>query len=231
MSMSGERLTLSSTSYRGAKGFTLVEIMVTLVLAGVTIAGIYTYLGRQRKVASTQRLRADMESLDTISFFIIGRDIRRAGSNPRGALGYSSGVDIPLSNPTFDSLELKADLDGNGTVSTGTDEDIIYQYIDNPASPDGVKDQIRRQSGNQLVIENVRGFDIDYQVASGAWYCSAGRCNSPYDVSPYTSPPPNAALIRKVRIHLKTGTGHVNQQTGVEDTKEIQENILLRNFR
>src|ERR1051326_1057426 len=227
MSMSEGRLISSiiNRSPKSSRGFTLVELLVATVIAGIVIAGIYSFLAKQRRTSTRQRLRADIESLDTISFFIIGRDIRRAGSNPKGAMGYSVGVDIPLAQATFDTLEIKADLDGNGSVSGG-DEDIKYEWVDTNGAPiPGAQNQIRRQAGNALVIENVRQFDIDYQVASGGWYCRAGRCAAPYNVAPWTSPPPDPSLIRKVRLHIKAGTGRINRDTGVEDMKEIQETI------
>src|SRR5262245_25799120 len=78
---------------RPHSGFSLIELMVVLVISSVVIGGIYTFVGRQRKMSTFQRLRADTESIAQISYFIIGRDIRRAGSNPAGALGYEAGAE------------------------------------------------------------------------------------------------------------------------------------------
>jgi hypothetical protein len=189
--------------------------MVVVVVSSMVVLGIYSYISKTRKGGVTQRLRANIESLTQISFFIIGRDIRRAGSNPAGALGYGIGTPIPLAQATQDKVEILADLDGDGTITAGTDEQVTYEYIDDPGAPDGVKDQIRRQSGNQLVIENVKAFELCYQLASGGWDCN----------------PASTALIRTVRMRMLAGTGRLDPTSGVEDTKEIQMNILLRNFR
>jgi prepilin-type N-terminal cleavage/methylation domain-containing protein len=200
----------------GRAAFSLIEMMITLIIASVIISGIYAFIAKTRKTSVIQRLRADTESITQIAFFIVGRDIRRAGSNPGGAMGYSAGAEIPIGIASNDQIQLFADLNGNGSVESGTEENITYQYVDNPDSSDGIKDQIRRQSGNQLVIENVRAFDLKYQlVGTTTWVSST---NSP-------------SLIRLVRLYMKAGTGHTNPNTGLEDTKEVQMDFMLRNFR
>ena len=65
-------------------GFSLIELMLVVVLAGLLGSSIYGFLNKQRRSSTRQRLKANIESMTQISFFIIGRDIRRAGSNPQG---------------------------------------------------------------------------------------------------------------------------------------------------
>lgn len=190
--------------------------MVTLVATAFLVSALYTFLIRQRKAATTQVLISNTESMAQLAFFIIGRDIRRAGSNPVGAMGYSAGAEIPIASAGSDAIQILADLNGNGSVESNTDENVTYQYIDDTANPDGVKDRVMRQSGNNLVIENVRAFNLYYQLAgSTTWVTTT---NTP-------------ALIRMVRLNMKVGTGKINAQTNVEDIKEIQMDYLLRNFK
>jgi len=208
-------------------GFTLVEILVVLVLTGTVVGGIYTYLAKQRKQAISQRLRADIESMAQISFFIVGRDIRRAGSRPRGAFDPAAfpGRAIDYAKPS--RLVVLADLDGDG-VDNGGDERVTYEWVNNAGvshelSPNPPADRILRQAGNQLVIENVRNFDLCYQTSKGdqllegVWNCS------PADAE--------LAMIRRVRMKLVAGTGRINPNTGKEDTKDVQMNIYLRNLQ
>lgn len=199
----------------------MIELMIVLVVSSVIVAGIYKFLNKERRVSTTQRLKADTESISQISFFIIGRDIRRAGSNPGGVLGLGNGytapgAEIPLSVAQNDFIQILADLDGNGSIQTNSDENITYQWVDDASNPDGVKDQIRRQSGNQLVIENVRAFALSYQLSGNTTWI------------PSTASP---ASIRIVRMYMKVGTGRINPDSGVEDTKEIQMDYMLRNFK
>ena len=201
----------------GKKGFTLTELLVVAVVASFVAVGIFTFLGKQRKFTKFQRIRADLESVAQISFFIIGRDIRRAGSNPAGALSFTAGAPIPLAQALPDKIEILADLNADGSIDPDSDEQVTYEFVDDPDNQDGVPDQIRRQAGNDLVIENVRAFDLCYQLASGGWECS-----------PSVS---QLALIRKVEVRLLAGTGRVDPNTGKEYTKEVKMNILLRNFR
>ncbi len=200
---------------RHLDGFSLTELMIALIVASFIIAGIYQLIGKQRKTSHDQRLKSDTESISQIAFFIIGRDIRRAGSNPAGAMSGSSGAEIPIALAANDQIQILADLNGNGSVESLTDENITYQWVDDPLNPDGIKDQIRRQSGNQLVIENVRNFALSYQLtANSTWIASTA----------------NPAAIRVVRMYMQVGTGKIDSQTGVEATKEIQMDYMLRNF-
>jgi prepilin-type N-terminal cleavage/methylation domain-containing protein len=200
------------------RGFTLIELLIVLVLTSLVVGGLYSFLGKQRGQTKIQRLRADVESAAQIAFFIIGRDIRRAGSNPKGwnsgYYEYEAGQAISFESPTQDRLIIRADLNGNGNVEAGTDELITYEYLDDPDDADTQKDHIRRQAGNQLVIDNVRAFDLCYWMVGGYWDCA----------------PPDPATIRKVRLRLVAGTGRVNPGTGKEDTKEITMIVRPRNF-
>jgi len=203
------------------RAFSLIELMIVLVVSSVIVAGIYKFLNKERRSSTTQRLKADTESISQIAFFIIGRDIRRAGSNPGGILGlgnsYSSpGADIPISVAQNDNIQILADLNGDGSIQSNSDENITYQWVDDPNNPDGVKDQIRRQSGNQLVIENVRNFALSYQLSGNSTWIQSTA---------------NPSAIRAVRMYIKVGTGRTNPDTGVEDTKEIQMDYMLRNFK
>ena len=199
---------------RKVSGFTLIELLVVLILTSILVSGIYTFLIKQRRTVSTQRLRADIESMAQISFFIIGRDIRRAGSNPLGWDTYEPGEAIAFEEATANRLIIRADLNGNGNVETNTDERVIYEFVDDPDDPDGVADQIRRQAGNQLVIQNVKTFDLCYYMVGNYWDCN----------------PADPTVIRKIRLHLVAGTGKINPNKGIEDTKEITQIIRPRNF-
>jgi prepilin-type N-terminal cleavage/methylation domain-containing protein len=78
------------------RGFSLVELMIALVVSSVLVGSIVFIVNKTRRTGKVQRLRANIESLAQISFFIMGRDIRRAGSNPLGALGGSTAAPLPL---------------------------------------------------------------------------------------------------------------------------------------
>lgn len=188
--------------------------MVVLVLAGITLSALLTFVGRQRRHVLTERLKADLESMAQISFFIIGRDIRRAGSNPHGWGTFLAGEPITFEEATHNRIIIRADLNGDGIISSGTDERVIYEYVDDPDNPDGIPDQIRRQSGDNLVITNVKSFEICYWMMGEYWDCN----------------PADPAIIRKVRLRIEVGTGRINAKTGLEDTKTIQSIIRPRNF-
>ena len=95
---------MTNKRLKQSKGFSLIEMMVVLVIGGLMISALYSFLARQRRVSTLQRLKANTESLAQIAFFIIGRDIRRAGSNPAGALSYSAGAGIPIALAQNDQI-------------------------------------------------------------------------------------------------------------------------------
>ena len=106
-------------------GFTLVELMITLVIAGIISAALYaTYLAQQRSYIAQEAV-AEMQQNIRGAKIILERDIRMAGYNPGGgAFGFVN------STTTFDngtgtatnvtrnstSIAFTADLDGDGNI-------------------------------------------------------------------------------------------------------------------
>ncbi|MFH1018974.1 MAG: prepilin-type N-terminal cleavage/methylation domain-containing protein [Pseudomonadota bacterium] len=197
-------------------GFSLTELLVVLIISALLVSGLFMFLKKQRGSSVQQRLIADTESLAQIAFFIIGRDIRRAGSNPAGVLGSAPGTDLAIPLAAANQIELKADLSGDGIIDPALDEDITYSYTD--SDMDGIPDQVVRQAGpgSSLVIKDIRAFDLSYQLVGTNVFVSS--TNSP-------------SLIRVVRLHMKAGTGRIDPDTGREHQKEVQMDFMLRNFR
>ena len=204
------------TNIKHHRGFTLVELMVTLVMSSLVIGGLYQFLIKQRRTVTNQRMKANVQSLSQIAFFVIGRDIRRAGSNPLGWGTYAAGEPIVFEEATQNRIVIRADLDGDGDVEDDTEEKVAYEYVDSTEDADTEPDHIRRQAGDQLVIENVRNFEFCYWLVGGYWDCNPDSTE--------------IALIRKVRMKMEAGTGRINQDTGQEDTKELEMIIRPRNF-
>ena len=104
--------------YLKNKGFSLAELLVVMLITGFMLSGLISFFVRQQRVLKGQRLVADMQSLGFIGFFIIGRDIRSAGSNPTG---------MPTMNvfpvATDHEIRMVSDLNGDGVLEYWTVEE------------------------------------------------------------------------------------------------------------
>lgn len=168
-------------------GFSIIEILVVMVVTSIMVAGIVSFFGKQSKILVGQKMVADVQSLGTIGFFLIGRDIRRAGGNAEGYSGLTPGTAIPFGDCQQDRIQIYTDLNGDGDI-TDTGEDITYNYEDTDG--DGVKDTIKRYDNNNpsgtIFIQNVTSFDLVYFMTSGT---------ATYTPSPYSD-------IKRVQITI-----------------------------
>jgi prepilin-type N-terminal cleavage/methylation domain-containing protein len=69
-------------TWRSSKGFSLVELMVTLVISSIALAGIYGVYRAQLKSHVTQNAVVDIQQNLRNSLYILQRSIRMAGFDP-----------------------------------------------------------------------------------------------------------------------------------------------------
>jgi type IV pilus assembly protein PilW len=136
------------------KGFTLIELMVGLVVGSIVAIGVFsTYHTNQRSVM-VQRQVADMQQQLRGSLYIMERDVRAAGFDPRkvgtpDTLGITDvrryniaaepavPADDAAGSPT---LEITYDIDEDGVL-----DQVAYLLYDIDA--DGIVDIVRRTAG------------------------------------------------------------------------------------
>lgn len=101
------------------RGFTLIEVLVAIVIAGVTITAIYTIFRRQSKQLAFDQLQAEMNQSMRFATDMVTRSVRLAGY---GTGGYVSGVLGPT-NPGIGSegLLLPAVIPWDANGPNGTD--------------------------------------------------------------------------------------------------------------
>lgn len=192
----------------------MVEIMVVLVLVSVIMAGMFMIFNRSNRQLRSQSMVADVQTVGSIAFFLIGRDIRRAGSNPAGALGYDVGAPIPFGVADETHLQIFADLNGDGDVSD-EEEDITYEYIDNEADIAG-NDTIQRTSGaSTTYISNVYDFSLTYIMSNGV----------------YTTAPTPYSDIRMIVIRFEVGTDQRDPVSNRIMTRSFETTVGLRNYQ
>jgi type II secretory pathway pseudopilin PulG len=157
-------------------GFTVVEILVTMVVFLVVLAGVGSLLISQMRtnslqenlVGTTQEMRAAISLMTT--------DIRLAGIRNNSPIVKFNGISAAADK----SVHLISDLNMDGVIS-GDDEDITYQY--DPSSS-------VVQRNNKPFLDNVIDFGLLYTLSDGS----------------VTSAPADLSDIRKVglRIGIRT---------------------------
>jgi len=153
---------------RSNQGFTLVELLVTLVVSGVVLAGICStfysqqtaYLNQEQIIAMQQNLR--------VAIYNMEREIRMAGHDPNG----DAGAGIVTANAN--SIRIAQDLTGNGgTGDPDKDvgdpgENITYSLQD--ADGDGDMDLVRNDhngAGIQMIAEDIDALNFVYLDQEG----------------------------------------------------------------
>lgn len=162
-------------------GATLIELLVGMVLGLVGVAAMTALM--RVGVAAWERAgaTAEMASEATAAVDQLTRDIRIAGYDPTGA-----GV-VPLTVTAADRLVMTADLDGNGTIDTNSEEQIGYRVA---AGSRSLQRVVGQQSLPILSDLAANGLRLGY-------FDQAGALLDPDD-------PATAAATRLVTVDLVT---------------------------
>jgi len=116
-------------------GFTLIELMISLVLTLLVLSGVYNLFISQTKAYGTQNQVVEMQQNVRIAMDLITQNIRSAGYDPRnsGDFGFTnstfSASDTP---PVFqitdmNSLFLTMNDNGDTTIDLNVNERIGYR--------------------------------------------------------------------------------------------------------
>ncbi len=161
------------------QGFTLVELLVAMVLAGVVTAGIYSlYRSQQRSFAAQDELSQLQAKMRTALYFL-ERDISTAGCDPTG----SAGAGILFADANV--IRITEDRNANGDA-TEYNEDITYSlYTSSGIAKLGRKTPA--SASNQPLAEYVDALDFVYLDKDG---------------NPLTTPVSEPNKIRSVQITL-----------------------------
>ncbi len=168
---------------RTDQGFTLVELLVAMALAGVVSAAIYsTYHTQQKSYLIQEQLTAMQQNLRA-GMFYMAREIRMAGLDPTRSANF--GVTLATST----SIDFTLDLDRNGQTG-GTNERVIYVLDDSDG--DGVNDELDKNTNT--VAENIDALNFVYLDANG---------------DPLADPV-SLTDIRSVRVSITARTGRAD---------------------
>ena len=192
---------------RKKSGFTLVEILVALALAGIVSAAVYNVYISQNKSYVVQDRVAEMQQNLRAAMYMMKREIRMAGYDPSGSVdaGFVTALASGDPHPTDDAKkatttddEYTADLrarakdrvaftiddDGDGTIEDNNEERVAYRLLG---------DELQRLSAGatawHTLAQDIDALDFVYLGAGG-----------PTDVLDLSVDDP--ASIRSVQITL-----------------------------
>ena len=75
------------------RGFTLIELMIAMAIAGIVAAAILMAFNSQQKTQVSQQLVVEMQQDLRAALYLMQQDIRMAGHDPQWVDGNADGVD------------------------------------------------------------------------------------------------------------------------------------------
>jgi type IV pilus assembly protein PilW len=201
---------MSSVPAWSSRGYTLIEVVMSLSLSLFTISVVYSLYVQELKAQVVRENVLNMQQQARVVVDLVSREILMAGYDPRGV-----NRDADLTNDfdgiTYDpeKLSIRADLNGNG-ITSDTNESIVYVF-------DAEDHLLRRNTGggNQPFGEDIEAFVVDYFDQSG---------NSTSD----------SKAIRQVGITVTARTSNFDPQYTKNNgyrTVTLHPRVTLRNHR
>jgi len=152
--------------WRPAGGLSLAELLVSLAVLGLVLAGLFGILHSGVKAYGWGVGRVEAQQAARVALERMARELREAGYDPRGA-GIQPVVAAAPALVTF-----QRDLNGNGVVDP-TRERVTFLVR-------AGESVLRRDAGGgaQPIIENVRRFGLTYFDSAGAPTTDPARVRS-----------------------------------------------------
>ena len=172
------RLPERDSTRRRNPGFTLVEVLISLVIGMVVLAALYAVFTIQNKNFAKQEQIGEMQQIARTAMDSMAREITMAGYDPNQTTPANAGITAASAT----SLSFTSDLNGNGDTADAN-ESVTYAF-------DGANYRITRNTGGgaQPFAENIQGLTFTYYDAAGAVTATA-------------------ADIRRIQISITARTG------------------------
>lgn len=142
-------------------GYSLVELVLAMAISMVVMAGVYKVYVTQQDSYILQEQVAEMQQNLRTAKYIITREIRMAGYDPRGT------ADARFESAARDSVRFTMDIlpvNADGTIgdgSIGDGDDITYSVFED-ASDGQLKLGRNDGTGNQAMVENIEAVGFAY---------------------------------------------------------------------
>ena len=154
------------------RGLTLVELMISLAVFAIMLAGIYETYTFQQKAYTKQEQVADLQQGMRSALYFLKLDIRMAGYDPTS----NAGTTVTIAD--IAEFQFQVDANGDGDFDDGgggNDPNELIRYaLTNDVNKDGVADgfpcNLGREvwsGGLQPVAENVQAIEFCYFLEDG----------------------------------------------------------------
>ena len=162
-------------------GFTLVELMITLLISMIVVGSIYTAFISQQHTYIVQDQVSEMQQNLRAGLMLMSMDIRMAGydGNDTGNYGFTTA--------TSSKCVFTADVNDDGGTA-GSGETFTYELY----TPAGAgMTALRRIAGQAPIAENIQAIEFYYTLADGT----------------RTTSPANTDQIRAVTVSILACAG------------------------
>ncbi len=139
---------------QGARGFTLLELLVVLAIQGILLAAVATSFTGQLTADDLQEQISAMQQNARAAMTMVIREARTAGYDPARA-GFA--------RLTYDPARLVIAADRNGDGDLGDANERVVYFHDS----DGLKLRRDTGGGGQPLAEDIEGFAVEYLDAAG----------------------------------------------------------------
>ena len=181
-------------------GFTLVELLISIMASLIILAGIYSVFQSQQVAFSNQEQINEMNQNIRAVLDLMAREVRLAGYKaPTAAFN-----GIATAQPG--TVRLLADINQDGSI-LGDTEDVTYVY-------DVDTLRICRNGVSLPIAENITDLTFAYTLADGTTTGSPGSLDT----------------IRKVRISITARTRYPDLSTGQYRTITLSTDVTPRNL-
>ena len=177
--MNGEKRKMTTGWVMKERGVTLIELLVTLVISSIVVAGIYRVFIAQSKAYTVQDQVAEVQQTVRSALDILLRDLRMAGyddDSPNSPIAITTPIVYPVADS---SITVSYAYFDSGTASY--QRHTVQYWRDAPTSRLfrllTVDDVAQPQ---EILLENVDAFNLTYGVdenedgaMDGAWVSAA----------------------------------------------------------
>ena len=149
-----------------AKGYTVIELMLAIAIAGIVMASFYSvYISQQSSYVRQEKVAAMHQNIRS-AMYHMGREIRMAGLDPTGKAGagiVEAKEDLIQFTEDIQGVDKDDPPDGD---TADSNENITYSL--NDTDGDGDMDLVRDTGGGKMLIaENIISLIFDYLDGNG----------------------------------------------------------------
>lgn len=158
-----------------SRGFTLIEVLITLAISGVIMTGVYTAFKSQQDSYLAQEQVAEVQQNIRASLDLLVRDLRMAGFRGNG------GSNADILDAQVDAISFSVDLNEDGDT-TDDRENIAYDRYDSGATGGWTLGRVSSNAtialtepsaghfeaaGHQPFVPEIEGLEFFYTLEDG----------------------------------------------------------------